>query len=201
MFITLFSRLGDVKCSVLKHDCALVSSLQKQTTRPQTWDLHGFFIRLQHFMANYSELIDTIAEQTGGEFRAASASDLAALGALGLPQTVLDFFAEFEPAECIEGAERLWPISEIVNENTGFVPGCNISGHGYIVFSTTGCGDTFCFDLNQMSPAGEPRIVFMSHETDYESMTAAEIHDLAVLVASNLYDFLGLFAREELGEF
>ena len=46
MFITLFSRLGDVKCSVLKHDCGLVSSLQKQTTSPQTWDLHGFFIPL-----------------------------------------------------------------------------------------------------------------------------------------------------------
>lgn len=28
-----------------KHDCGQVSSLQKQTTRFQTWDLHGFFIQ------------------------------------------------------------------------------------------------------------------------------------------------------------
>ena len=32
---------------VLKHDCSLVSSL-KQPTRPQTLDLHGFFIPLAH---------------------------------------------------------------------------------------------------------------------------------------------------------
>ena len=37
---------GLENCGVLIHDHGLVTSLQLQTTRPQTLDLHGFFIRL-----------------------------------------------------------------------------------------------------------------------------------------------------------
>jgi hypothetical protein len=110
-------------------------------------------------MDRYTELVAMIAEQSGSKFRSASADDLASLRDLGLPQSVIDFFATHEPAECVEAAERLWPISEILNENRNFVPGCNIVKHGYVVFSTTGCGDTFCFDLNNQSADGEPRIV------------------------------------------
>ncbi len=149
-------------------------------------------------MNQYANLIAAIAEQTGGEFRPASAEDLASLRELGLPQSVLDFFAKYEPTDCIEGAERLWPIEEILNENSKLVPGCNIVQHGYVVFSTTGCGDTYCFDLNKLSSEGDPRIVFMSHEEDYESMTPESIHAMACEVAPDLRGFLDLFVRDEL---
>jgi len=149
-------------------------------------------------MSQYTKIIEAIAEQTDGEFRAASKEDLASLKGLGLPSTVIDFFAEHEPDGCIEGAERLWPISEILVENTKLVPGCNIMQHGYVVFSTTGCGDTFCFDLNNQSSSGEPRVVFMSHEEDYESMTPKQVHSMASPVAQNLLEFLDLFARDAL---
>ena len=151
-------------------------------------------------MDQYSQIVAKIADQTGGRFRSASADDLALLRELGLPPSVIDFFAIYEPAECIEGAERLWPIAEIVNENQNFVPGCNIVKFGYVVFSTTGCGDTFCFDLNNQSPDGEPRIVFMSHEEDFESMSPQEIHAMANPVADNLLEFLDMFARDALWE-
>ena len=54
-------------------------------------------------MSQYTKIIEAIAEQTDGEFRAASKEDLASLEGLGLPSTVLDFFAEHEPDGCIEG--------------------------------------------------------------------------------------------------
>jgi len=94
-------------------------------------------------MPDYAPLIARIIEQTGIEFRAASPFDVSKLEALGLPQSVLDFYRAYEPSECVESKIRLWPIEHILEENEALVPGCYSCKNGYVVFATTLCGDTY----------------------------------------------------------
>ena len=119
----------------------------------------------------YASLVHLIAKKTGSEFGRARAEDLKHLVEFGLPPSVIEFFVAHEPLECVEGAARLLPLARILEENTDCVPGCNIIKHGYVVFSTTYCGDTYCFDLNYQFVDVEPRVILMCCEHDYESMT------------------------------
>ena len=150
-------------------------------------------------MPNYEPLVDQIAEQTGVYFRASSPFELAKLEAFGLPESVLDFYREFEPSECAEGQIRLWPIEHILEENEALVPGCYSVRHGYVVFATTLSGDTYCFDVTRQGPF-EPRIVLLSHEVVTKHTTAAQFARLAKPVARNLYEFLQKFVRREIDE-
>lgn len=150
-------------------------------------------------MPDYAPLVHKIAEQTEVEFRAASSADLAKLEALGVPESILAFYREHEPSECAQGQVRLWPIEQVLEENEAYVPGAYASKHGYIVFSTTLCGDTYCFDLTQPGQT-EPRIVLLSHEVIHEDTTAAEISRLAKPVAQSLHEFLQQFIRREVDE-
>lgn len=125
-------------------------------------------------MSDYKKLVDLIATQTGTEFRAASKSDLAALGALRLPDPVLSFFAQHEPSECAEGQVRLWPIADMLQENRDLIPGAYIAPLGYVVFSTTFCGDAYCFNVNVVNQQNEPQIVLISHEVVDKDITAEE---------------------------
>ncbi len=151
-------------------------------------------------MPNYQRLVDLISTETGTEFRAASDGDLSALRTLRLPDTVLDFFARHEPSDCAEGQVRLWPIADILQENRDLVPGAYVAPLGYVVFSTTFCGDNYCFDVNVVNKDNEPRVVLISHEVVGEDITAEEVKRLAKPVAKNLYEFLEKFARQELEE-
>ena len=150
-------------------------------------------------MPDYDPLIAQITEQSGVAFRAASPFDLSKLEALGLPQSVLDFYGAYEPSECVECQVRLWPIEHILEENEALVPGCYASKHGYVVFATTLCGDTYCFDTSP-SQQTEPRIVLLSHEVIGEDTTAAEFARLAKPVAQSLHEFLEHFVRREVDE-
>ena len=150
-------------------------------------------------MPDYAPLIEQIAEQTGVEFRPASPMELAKLEALGVPESILAFYREFEPSDCAEGQVRLWPIEHVLEENEAYVPGAYASKHGYIVFATTLCGDTYCFDLTQ-SGQGDPRIVLLSHEVITEDTSAQEYVRLAKPVARRLYEFLQQFERGEVDE-
>jgi len=151
-------------------------------------------------MPDYQNLVDLITTQTGTEFRAASKVELDVLRALQLPEGVLDFFARHEPSGCAEGQVRLWPIVDILKENRDFVPGAYVAPLGYVVFSTTYCGDTYCFDFNVVDKDNEPRIVLISHEVVDENITAEEAKRLAKPVARNLYEFLEKYIRKELDE-
>ena len=150
-------------------------------------------------MPDYAPLIEQIAEQTEVEFRTSSPVDLAKLEAFGLPDSILAFYREFEPSECAQGQVRLWPIKDVLEENEAYVPGAYASKHGYIVFATTLCGDTYCFDLTQHGQA-EPRIVLLSHEVIHEDTTAAEMSRLAKPVAQTLHEFLQQFIRGAVDE-
>lgn len=151
-------------------------------------------------MRGHTTLANAIAAHTGGRFRKATPTALDQLRELGLPDPIVSFFRDYEPSECIEGQVRLWPIEEIVRENRDFVPGCNISRHGYIVFSTTVCGDAYCFDLNEVNDNGEPRIVIIAHDEDSEGIPTDQIQRLAKPIATNLAAFLQTFLRDELDE-
>jgi hypothetical protein len=150
-------------------------------------------------MPNYEPLIERITEQTGVTFRPASPFELSKLEALGLPQSVIDFYGAFEPTERAGEEFRLWPIEHILEENEALVPGCYTSKHGYIVFATTLYGDTYCFDLTAMGRT-EPPIVLISHEVVSEDTPAAELARLAKPVAKNLYQFLQQFVAGEVDD-
>jgi hypothetical protein len=151
-------------------------------------------------MPAYGKLIDQITARTETVFRPASEDDLAALRTLRLPRPVIEFFARYEPSDCAEGQVRLWPIANVLEENSDFVPGAYICALGYIVFATTFCGDVYCFDLNKVDKKGEPPIVLISHEAVDEDITTEEVGGLAKHVAKNLFEFLEKFARDDLDE-
>ena len=150
-------------------------------------------------MPAYEPLIEQIVELTGVAFRAASPFELAKLEALGLPESVINFYSSFEPAERAGDEFRLWPIEHILEENEALSPGCYVSKHGYIVFATTLYGDTYCFDLTRRGKL-EPPIVLISHELVSEDTSVAELARLAEPVAKNLYEFLQQFVRGEIDD-
>lgn len=150
-------------------------------------------------MPNYESLIETLSEQSGVAFRPASPFELSKLESLGLPESVIDFYALYEPAECVEGQVRLWPIEHILEENEALAPGCYASRHGYIVFATTFCGDAYCFDIRRGTDF-EPGIVLISHEVVGRDTTAAKLAQLAKPVARSLQHFLELFVHGEIDE-
>ena len=150
-------------------------------------------------MTDYAPLIKQIAEQTGVEFRTSSPMELAKLDALGVPESILAFYREFEPSECAQGQVRRWPIKQVLEENEAYAPGAYASKRGYVVFATTLCGDTYCFDITQHGQA-EPRIVLLSHEIITEDTSAAEFARFAKPVARSLCEFLQQFVRGEVDE-
>jgi hypothetical protein len=151
-------------------------------------------------MQNYEPLLRQIEEQTGDSFHPASLEDLAALAPFHLPNSVLDYFRRSEPQQGVHGQVSLWPIKELLKENTGCaIPGAYAVKHGYFVFATTGCGDCYCFDVRRGDEADVP-IVLISHEAVCDRTPAADFLWLAKPVASNLYEFLEQFLREEVDE-
>lgn len=146
-----------------------------------------------------ANLYKLIAEKSGVKLRPANESQLRALIELGVPQQAVNFYREAEPGACAEIAEiRLWPIKDIIEENTKYVPGCYVRPHGYIVFSTTIFGDTYCFDLNCATSSAIAPVVLLSHEIFDETTTKEEIGKVAKSIAPDLPAFLDAFAAEVL---
>src|SRR6202008_241498 len=141
------------------------------------------------------ELVTHIAQRSATVFRPASIEAIAQLQALAVPDNVLEFYRLYEPAGCAEIHDvRLWPISEVIEENRNYVPGANLVNHGLVVFATTVFGDTYCFDISERGPP----VVLMSHEVNYEGMSVADIKALRKPIAPNLVAFLDAFAAGSL---
>jgi SMI1/KNR4 family protein SUKH-1 len=146
-----------------------------------------------------ANLYREIAEKSKVELRPASESQLRQLIELGVPEEAILFYREAEPARCAEIAKiRLWPIKHVIEENTDYVPGCYVRPHGYVVFSTTIYGDTYCFDLNSTNSTTSAPIVLLSHEIFDETTTKGEVSKVAKRIAPDLAAFLHLFAAGEL---
>jgi hypothetical protein len=151
-------------------------------------------------MQNYEPLLRQLAEQFGGDFGPASAEDLAALEPFHLPQSVLEYFQQFEPIDYPGGAATLHNIKHLLKENSGCaIPGAYIVKHGFFVFATTGCGDCYCFDCRK-SHTGSVPIVLFDHELISERTPAERILQLATPVASDLAHFLHKLVNERLNE-
>ena len=145
------------------------------------------------------ELYRTLTVHSGVALRPASDDGIRQLQTLGIPEDAIAFYREAEPAECAEIEKiRLLPITDVVEENTNYVPGAYIHPHGYVVFATTLYGDTYCFDLNSAtSPAMAP-IVLLSHEMIGDDTTKEEVRKLAKKIAPDFPSFLEAFVRGKL---
>jgi len=150
----------------------------------------------------YAPVVLRIAEQTGTPFRPASPAALEQLRDLKFPEPIVAFYARHEPADCAEGIGmvRIWPIVDVVVENTQGVPGICVAPYGYRVFASTYCGDAYCFNLNRMSAEGEPEVVLISHEAVGEASKADEVHRVAKPIARTLREFLGQFEKGEVDQ-
>lgn len=151
-------------------------------------------------MDKYESLVTEIAGQTGTDFGPASPEGLAKLRELNFPEAAIRFYAKHAPSDCAEGQVRLWPIDDIVVENTGGVPGICVHPYGYTVFASTMCGDAYCFNANKIGAEGEPEIILVSHEAVGEDSTADEVNRVVKPVARSLAAFLEQFVKGELDE-
>jgi len=148
-------------------------------------------------MADQVKLIAALKKQTEIDFLPAAPEALAQLESLKVPKEAIAFYREAEPVSCAEiNRVRLWPIKHVVEENTNYVPGCYIREHGYVVFSTTLFGDTFCFDLNSTSPATGTPVVLIAHDWFWEEITPEQIAQLKKPIAVNFEAFLQAFLAD-----
>jgi SMI1/KNR4 family protein SUKH-1 len=147
-------------------------------------------------MFEYQYVIAKITKKTGVEFRPAHDEDIYELRRLGMPECIVEFYAQFEPEEYIEGPVRIWPIIDIIELNTEILPGYCVSPHGYFVFASNQYGDAYCFDANNKNDDDSPRIVFISHEIVDEEITADDTDKISMVVAKNLLDFLNQFIND-----
>ncbi|MBE7490334.1 MAG: SMI1/KNR4 family protein [Planctomycetes bacterium] len=144
-------------------------------------------------MPDYKPLIDQIAQKSGVSFRKAGRKDLKKLAKLRLPESVAEFYREYEPTEPTEDPVRIWPLEALFQENEEGIPGICTSRHGYVVFASNHNGDAYCFDLTS-GQSGDPPIVLISHDEVDEDSPAEQVARAAVPVADNLGDFLKQFA-------
>jgi len=150
-------------------------------------------------MADRQDLIATLKKQTEIDFVPATPGGIDQLRSLKVPKEAIAFYREAEPVLCAEiDGVRLWPIKNIIEENTDYVPGCYIREHGYLVFSTTLFGDTFCFDLNAASPETGTPVVLIAHDWFWEEITAEQIAQLKKPTAVNFEAFLEAFLADSI---
>jgi hypothetical protein len=72
-----------------------------------------------------TELRDQIAAKSGILLQRANETGIEQLRSLKAPEDAIAFYREAEPAECAEIEKiRIWPIKDVVEENTNYVPGC-----------------------------------------------------------------------------
>ena len=149
---------------------------------------------------DYAPITRSLRRRYGIRFRPASPEHLAEATKLGVPESVLGFYCQYEPTERVEAIACLCPLREMVVENHECVPGCDVHPHGYVVFATTICGDAYCFDLYSRGAAEQPRVVLLSHELDFAKMDTGNVRRFAKPVADGLLDFLQQMVDETLDQ-
>jgi len=127
--------------------------------------------------------------------------DLQALSAYHLPDSIVDFYRDFDPKRVVElqvdVPVRLYPIKGVIEQNRGYEPGVHVAPVGYIAFATTIYGDAYCFDLTRISEGRCP-VVLLTHEIGFGGATAEEVAPYAKQVAEDFTDFLRKFIHDEL---
>ena len=151
-------------------------------------------------MRDYKGITEKIREQTGATFRHATSEELRQLRALGLPESVLSFYAAFAPVAQIEGQVMILTIEGLLAENKDFGPGYIVAPHGYIAFADGCCDDPYCFDTKHVNAEGEPRIVLFSHDMVSAGDTPERLARVAKPVAEHLGEFLEHFTEDRIDD-
>ena len=155
-------------------------------------------------MQKYKNAVDkVIKEDLGYTFKPADPKDLEKLAQYNLPKDIIDFYRHFEPHDHEDGGPvRLLKIKGIIEENTDYIPGCQISKLGFIVFATTLCGNAICFNLNK-TINNEITIAHVGHGEDYSDWTPENVLDEEdswshnKTICQSFYEFLTYFANCE----
>jgi len=149
-------------------------------------------------------LLNKITEKDGITFNPSKEKDLELLKKFNLPESITDFYKEFEPKMpddidvCMDIHIRLHPIKSIEAECEELEPSCYLKNYGYIAFAATEFGNPFFFDLNKMTD-GNPRIVSADHELSYmDEISESDAHKNVVHVADKLEEFLIKIVNQEL---
>jgi hypothetical protein len=138
-----------------------------------------------------------------GKMRPASSVDLQRAIDANFPDVLINFYRTHEPDprfECIELQQRIWSITHALRENLDGIPGIGLFPHGYVVFASTLCGDSYCIDTTTPTPCENFPVVLFSHEVVDETTTLGEIQKYRVVVASSFHDFLRQFLIGSLSE-
>jgi hypothetical protein len=131
----------------------------------------------------------------------AEETDLETLAALGVPDSVVDFYREYAPLDTIDiGDYRMWTIPHMLDENRNYPPGAEVHELGYVVIAGNRRGDVFCLDLGESGEEDAPAVVKLLHGLGTESHDRAKIEAQAHPIADTFDDFLDLFAKEEIPE-
>jgi len=108
----------------------------------------------------------------------------------GVPESLLEFYREFEPSESGKGEIRFYPLELVVAQMTDFVPACHLSRHGYFAFAGTNHGDSYFVRPNGKTDLRHMEVYLFSHEIDFNRMSAAQVEEFAITVAGGIADFL-----------
>jgi hypothetical protein len=137
-----------------------------------------------------ADLVASFSERFGVLFRPASPTEVSAAESAGVPDTLLEFYREYEPNESGEGEIRFFALERVVAQMTDFVPGSYLACHGYFGIAETHHGDVFfvrpgrCRDYTRMP------VYLFSHEINFGRMSAPQIEEFGTTVASGIPDFL-----------
>jgi hypothetical protein len=146
-------------------------------------------------------VLEEIMEKSKTEFPPAREAEMQTLQTLGMPEDALHFYRNSVPTRMAEiGKIRFWDVGNVVVENTDAVPGYYAHPCGYIVFASTDCCDSYCFDVRSGNyPASAP-IVLIAHDLEPENdeMNREDLEKLAKTVSESFGDFLKLFASGSL---
>jgi len=123
------------------------------------------------------------------------------LQALGVPEDALQFYRQATPARIAEiGKVRLWNVGDLEVENRDAVPGYYALPCGYVVFATTDCGDSYCFDIRSSGYPKSAPIVLIAHDLEPENdeMKREDLEKLAKPIAESFEKFLEGFVASAL---
>lgn len=137
-----------------------------------------------------ADLVASFSEKFGVLFRPASPTEIAVAATAGISETLLVFYREFEPNESGRAKIRFFPLERVVAEMTDFIPGCYLSRHAYVAIAGTEHGDGYFVQPTRSSDYRRMPVYLFSHEVDFGRMSAGQVEEFAVEVASGIPDFL-----------
>jgi len=147
------------------------------------------------------EIADTVAafsEKFGVLFRPASPTEVATAAAAGIPESLLEFYREFEPNETGKEKTRFFPLDRVVAELTDFVPACHLSRYGYFAIAGTNHGDVYVVRPVDNQDYRKMPVYLFGHEVNFSRISKAQVEEFCTIAATGIPDFLSKAATGKL---